>query len=55
MFFEKEPESMPELICANECLIRKNYYDVVIELLMKGVNKKFAGCFLKSTRRKYYY
>ncbi len=48
-------ETLNEIVCANECLEQKNYYSVVVELLLKQIDKKFVKCFLKNIKKYSYF
>ena len=50
-----EDEESVELLCANECLKRKNFIDVVIELLKNIVNRTYVRCFLDWSKKRMFF
>ena len=52
---DKDIETPAEIICANECLEQKVYYNVVVELLLQGMDKKYVKCFLRNIKKYSYF
>lgn len=56
IFFKKKDLGNPvEVACANHCLMLKSFYDVLVELLQNGADKKFVKCFFESSKSHLYY